>query len=79
MSNNLLRILENKEMSIEELEKLSGISIKTIKKIAFSKDYNYKILAVKKICDILEISFKDFFDIWKILIKKYISYKHRNK
>lgn len=48
MSNNLLRILENKEMSIEELEKLSGISIKTIKKIAFSKDYNYKILTVKR-------------------------------
>ena len=37
MSNNLLRILENKEMSIEELEKLSGISIKTIKKLHSQK------------------------------------------
>jgi DNA-binding Xre family transcriptional regulator len=51
-----------KKLTINALSNLSGITHSTVNDIISGNTYNTGIVTIKKLCDGLEISLRDFFD-----------------
>jgi len=51
-----------RNLTINALSNLSGITQSTVNDIASGATYNAGIATIKKLCDGLEISVRDFFD-----------------
>lgn len=62
VKNRLLRLCEEKRMSIHKLAIESGVAPSTIKNILYGKSKNPGIVTIKMLCDGLNISLVDFFD-----------------
>ncbi|WP_027400321.1 helix-turn-helix domain-containing protein [Anaerovorax odorimutans] len=61
VANRIVELCEKKDIAINGLANISGISPSTIYSILNTKSKNPGVVTIKKICDGLEISLKDFF------------------
>lgn len=60
--NRLLKLCEERNITINKLATLSALPPSSIKAILYGRSNNPKILTIKMICDGLEISLAEFFD-----------------
>lgn len=61
VKKRMLDLCVQKQMSINDLEKLCSLSPSSIKNILYRKSKNPRILTIKKICDGLGITLGEFF------------------
>ncbi len=62
VKNRLLKLLEEKNMSIHKLAMESAVAPSTIKNILYGKSQNPGIVTIKMLCDGCGIYSSDFFD-----------------
>ena len=62
VAKRILQICNNKDMSINSLANVCGISPSTIYSIINSKSQNPGIVTIKKICDGFQITLGEFFN-----------------
>lgn len=62
VKERLLRLLEQKKLSIHRLAIDSGVSPSTIKNILYGKSLNPGIVTLKMLCDGMNITLPEFFD-----------------
>ncbi len=62
VKNRILRLCEEKNMTIYRLSLESGIAPSSIKNILYGKSKNPGIVTLKMLCDGFEISLSDFFN-----------------
>lgn len=62
VKNRLLRLCEEKRMSIHKLATESAVPPSTIKNILYGKSVNPGVVTIKMLCDGLGISLTEFFD-----------------
>ena len=65
--NRLLRLLEDRKMSIHKLAMESAVAPSTIKNILYGKSVNPGIVTIKMLCDGLGITLVDFFNTAEFL------------
>lgn len=58
----ILQLCQERELTVNALSNLAGVTQSTRNDIMHGKTYNTGIATIKKLCDGLEISMKDFFD-----------------
>ncbi|MGN0448237.1 MAG: helix-turn-helix domain-containing protein [Acutalibacteraceae bacterium] len=62
VANRLLELCEEKRLSVNALARLSAVPPSTLKNIINGGSKNAGIATIKKLCDGLEISLREFFD-----------------
>lgn len=62
IKNRLLRLCEEKHMSIHKLAMESAVPPSTVKNILYGKSINPGVVTIKMLCDGLGISLTEFFD-----------------
>ena len=62
VKNRLLKLCNEKNMSIHKLAMESAVPPSTIKNILYGKSKNPGVVTLKMLCDGLEVSIIDFFD-----------------
>ena len=62
VKNRLMKLCEERKMSIHKLAMESAVPPSTIKNILYGKSINPGIVTLKMLCDGLNISLIDFFD-----------------
>ena len=62
VKNRIIRLLDERHMSIHKLAMESGVAPSSIKNILYGKSKNPGIVTLKMLCDGLSISISDFFD-----------------
>ena len=60
--NRILRLCNERNISINNLSTISALPPSSIKNILYGKSQNPKILTIKMICDGLDITLGDFFN-----------------
>lgn len=61
IKNRIMKLCEERNITINKLATLSGLSPSSIKSILYGKSENPKILTIKMICDGLDITLGEFF------------------
>lgn len=61
VKNRILRLCEERNMSINRLAAVCGLPPSSVKNILYGKSRNPKLLTVKMICDGLDITLGEFF------------------
>lgn len=62
VTNRIIELCKNKELSINALANLSGVSPSTIYSMLNAKSQNPCIVSIQKLCDGLEITLREFFN-----------------
>ena len=62
VSNRIIQLCNQKDIAINALANLSGISPSTLYSVLNEKSQNPGIVTIKKLCDGLDISLREFFD-----------------
>lgn len=62
VANRLLQLCENKKLSVNALARLSAVPPSTLKNIINGGSKNAGVVTIKKLCDGLEITLREFFD-----------------
>ena len=62
IANRILQLCNERNIAINELENLSGISPSTVYSILNEKSQNPGAITIKKLCDGLEITLGEFFN-----------------
>ena len=62
VANRIIQLCNEKNIAINALANLSGISPSTLYSVLNEKSQNPGIVTIKKLCDGLEISLREFFD-----------------
>lgn len=62
VAKRILELCAEKNISVNALANLSGVSPSTIYSMLNEKSQNPGVVSLKKICDGLEISIREFFD-----------------
>lgn len=62
VAKRILELCEERNMVINALATVSGVSPSTIYSMLNEKSQNPGVVSIKKLCDGLEISVKEFFD-----------------
>ena len=62
VKNRILQLCNEKDLTINGLATISGLSPSSVKNILYGKSKNPKLATIKIICDGLNMSLKDFFD-----------------
>lgn len=62
VAKRILELCEERNIAINALATISGISPSTLYSILNEKSKNPGVVSVKKVCDGLEISLRDFFN-----------------
>ena len=62
VKNRLIFLCGKKNITINKLSTESGVAPSTIKNIMYGKSINPGVVTLKKLCDGLNISLKEFFD-----------------
>lgn len=62
VAKRILDLCEERNMAINALASISGVSPSTIYSMLNEKSQNPGVVSLKKICDGLEISIREFFD-----------------
>lgn len=58
----IIQLCKERDIAINALANISGVSPSTVYSMLNSKSQNPGIVSIKKICDGLEITVRDFFD-----------------
>ena len=61
-AKRILQLCEERGIAINALANISGVSPSTVYSMLNSKSQNPGIVSIKKICDGLEITVREFFD-----------------
>ncbi len=59
--NRILRLCDERDITINKLATLSALPPSSIKNILYGKSHNPKILTIKMICDGLDMTLGEFF------------------
>ncbi|MBQ9354383.1 MAG: helix-turn-helix transcriptional regulator [Clostridia bacterium] len=62
VANRIIELCQRKNIAINALANISGISPSTIYSMLNTKSKNPGVVSIKKICDGLEITVREFFD-----------------
>ena len=62
VANRIIELCNQKNIAINALANLSGISPSTLYSVLNEKSQNPGIVTIKKLCDGLDISLREFFD-----------------
>ena len=62
VANRIIELCNQKNIAINALANVSGISPSTLYSVLNEKSQNPGIVTIKKLCDGLEISLREFFD-----------------
>lgn len=62
IAKRILNLCKEKDISINKLAIMSGLTQSTVQSIICGKSKNPKFLTVIRICDSLKMELKDFFD-----------------
>lgn len=62
VANRIIELCNQKNIAINALANMAGISPSTLYSVLNEKSQNPGIVTIKKLCDGLEISLRDFFD-----------------
>ena len=62
VAKRILALCEDRGLAVNALANLSGVSPSTIYSMLNEKSQNPGVVSLKKICDGLDISIRDFFD-----------------
>ena len=62
VANRIIQLCNQKNIAINTLANLSGISPSTLYSVLNEKSQNPGIVTIKKLCDGLDISLREFFD-----------------
>ena len=62
IKNRILQLCGEREISINRLATICGLSPSSLKSILYGRSQNPKILTIKIICDGLDITLADFFN-----------------
>ena len=62
IANRILQLCERRHIAVNELASISGVSPSTVYSMLNEKSKNPGVVSIKKICDGLEISIREFFD-----------------
>ena len=62
VAKRILNLCEERNMAVNALASVSGISPSTVYSMLNEKSQNPGVVSLKKICDGLEISLRDFFN-----------------
>ena len=62
VANRIIELCNEKNMAINALANISGISPSTLYSVLNEKSQNPGIVTIKKLCDGLDISLREFFD-----------------
>ena len=62
VAKRILQLCEEKHVAINALANISGVAPSTIYSMLNEKSQNPGVVSIKKICDCLEITVRDFFD-----------------
>jgi len=60
--NRILQLCGERNISINKLSTICGLSPSSLKNILYGKSMNPKVLTIKMICDGLDITLAEFFD-----------------
>ena len=62
VAQRIIDLRNERDMAINALANMSGVSPSTVYSMLNEKSQNPGVVSIKKICDGLEISLRDFFD-----------------
>ncbi len=62
IKNRILQLCGERDISVNKLSTLCGLSPSSLKSILYGRSQNPKILTIKIICDGLDITLAEFFD-----------------
>lgn len=62
VATRIIQLCKERDIAINALANISGVSPSTVYSMLNSKSQNPGIVSIKKICDGLEITVRDFFD-----------------
>ena len=62
VARRIIQLCEQRNIAVNALANISGVSPSTIYSMLNEKSQNPGIVSIKKICDGLEISLREFFD-----------------
>ena len=62
VADRILTLCQTKNLTVNKLCTISGVTQSTVNDIVNHKSKNIGIVTIKKLCDGLEISITDFFD-----------------
>lgn len=62
VAKRIMEICNDKEITVNELANLAGISPSTIYSMLNSKSMNPGVVSIKKLCDGVDITLREFFD-----------------
>lgn len=62
VAKRILQLCEEKHIAINALANISGVAPSTIYSMLNEKSQNLGVVSIKKICDGLEITVREFFD-----------------
>lgn len=62
VANRIIELCNQKNIAINALANMAGISPSTLYSVLNEKSQNPGIVTIKKLCDGLEISLREFFD-----------------
>ena len=62
VANRIIQLCNQKNIAINALANLSGVSPSTLYSVLNEKSQNPGIVTIKKLCDGLDISLREFFD-----------------
>lgn len=62
VAKRILELCEQRNMAVNALGTVSGVSPSTIYSMLNEKSQNPGVVSIKKLCDGLEISIREFFD-----------------
>ena len=62
IANRILQLCNARNIAVNELANISGVSPSTVYSILNEKSQNPGVVSVKKLCDGLDITLREFFD-----------------
>ena len=62
VAERILQLCKEKNLAINALANIAGVSPSTVYSMLNEKSQNPGVVSIKKLCDGLEISLKEFFD-----------------
>ncbi len=62
VATRILELCEERQITVNKLSNLSGVTQSTVNDIVNHRARNIGIVTIKKLCDGLEITITDFFD-----------------
>ena len=63
VSRRILQLCRDKNITVNKLTTLSAVTQSTVNDIINMKSKNIGIVTLKKLCDVLQISITEFFDV----------------